>query len=149
MCISDRQSTDQIINLVSRFPGLIELLPFAPDDPNFADPERWTDLKKALAARWNTADAGDLQTAGATWKFLKNAAPDPDFMCYVAGSQPATVVDYQLVPGHVWYRPEIQRIEFIASPEGDGTVPWDSGRLPNVPMWYVADTCLLYTSRCV
>ena len=61
-------------------------------------------------------------------------------MCYVAGSQPATVVDYQLVPGHVWYRPEIQRIEFIASPEGDGTVPWDSGRLPNVPMWYVADT---------
>ena len=134
------QSTDQIINLVSRFPGLIELLPFAPDDPNFADPERWTDLKKALAARWNTADAGDLQTAGATWKFLKNAAPDPDFMCYVAGSQPATVVDYQLVPGHVWYRPEIQRIEFIASPEGDGTVPWDSGRLPNVPMWYVADT---------
>lgn len=42
------QSTDQIINLVSRFPGLIELLPFAPDDPNFADPERWTDLKRLL-----------------------------------------------------------------------------------------------------
>ncbi|HQU78833.1 MAG TPA: CHAT domain-containing protein [Azonexus sp.] len=134
------QSTDQIINLVAGFPGLLELLPFAPDDPDFTDPTRWSDLKKALTAHWNTANANDLQTVGTTWKFLRSAAPDPDFMCYVAGSQPATVIDYQVVPGDTWYRPDVQRIEFIASPEGDGTVTWDSGRLPGIPMWYVADT---------
>ncbi len=37
------QSTDQIINLVARYPGLLELLPFAPDDPDFTDTARWQD----------------------------------------------------------------------------------------------------------
>ena len=134
------QSTDQIIGLVARYPGLLELLPFAPDDPDFADQKRWQALKDALGARWNTAVASDLQEAAATWKFLKEAAPDPRFMCYVAGSQPATVIDYQVVPANATFRPDLQRIEFIASSDGDGTVTWSSGRLPGVPMWYVADT---------
>lgn len=133
-------STDEIINLVARFPGLLELLPFAPDDRNFSSTGLWEEIKKAVAARWNTANDADLKTAAATWELLAKAAPEPKFMCYVAGSQPATVVDYQLVPGDLPYRPDIQRLEFIASREGDGTVPWDSGRLEGVPMWYVADT---------
>ena len=134
------QSTDQIINLVSRYPGLLELLPFAPDDPDFTDVARWQKLRKELGAQWDTAQTADLQEAGATWKFLKAAAPDPRFMTYVAGCQPATVIDYQLTPGEVLFRPDIKRIEFIATREGDGTVPWSSGRLPGVPVWYVDDT---------
>lgn len=133
-------STDEIIGLVARYAGLLELLPFAPGDPDFADQSRWEKLKNALGARWNTAVAADLQEAAATWKFLKAAPPDPRFMCYVAGSQPATVVSYSVVPGDVPMRPDLQQIEFLASHEGDGTVPWSSGRLPGVPMWYVADT---------
>lgn len=134
------QSTDQIINLVSRYPGLLELLPFAPDDPDFADPSRWQALRQELGARWDTAQVADLQEAGATWKFLKAAAPDPRFMAYVAGCQPATVIDYQLTPGEVLFRPDLKRIEFVATREGDGTVPWSSGRLPGVPLWYVDNT---------
>ena len=38
------QSTEQIINLVARYPGLLELLPFAPDDPDFTDTTRWRAL---------------------------------------------------------------------------------------------------------
>lgn len=134
------QSTDQIINLVARYPGLLELLPFAPDDPDFTDTARWQALRQELGARWETAQAADLQEAGATWKFLKAAAPDPRFMAYVAGCQPATVIDYQLTPGQVMFRPDLKRIEFIATREGDGTVPWSSGRLPGVPVWYVDNT---------
>lgn len=134
------QSTEQIINLVARYPGLLELLPFAPDDPDFTDTTRWQALRKELGARWETAQAADLQEAGATWKFLKAAAPDPRFMAYVAGCQPATVIDYQLTPGEVLFRPDLKRLEFIATREGDGTVAWSSGRLPGVPLWYVDNT---------
>ncbi|HRF31841.1 MAG TPA: hypothetical protein PLM02_14645, partial [Azonexus sp.] len=129
-----------IINLVARYPGLLELLPFAPDDPDFTDTARWQKLRQELGARWETAQAADLQEAGATWKFLKAAAPDPRFMAYVAGCQPATVIDYQLTPGEVLFRPDLKRLEFIATREGDGTVAWSSGRLPGVPLWYVDNT---------
>ncbi|MBF1165390.1 MAG: CHAT domain-containing protein [Dechloromonas agitata] len=134
------QSTDQIINLVARYPGLLELLPFAPDDPDFTDTARWQKLRQELGARWDTAQAADLQEAGATWKFLKAAALDPRFMAYVAGCQPATVIDYQLTPGEMLFRPDLKRLEFIATREGDGTVAWSSGRLPGVPVWYVDNT---------
>jgi hypothetical protein len=61
-------------------------------------------------------------------------------MAYVAGCQPATVIDYQLTPGEVLFRPDLKRLEFIATREGDGTVAWSSGRLPGVPLWYVDNT---------
>jgi hypothetical protein len=134
------QNTDDIINLVSRYAGLLELLPFSPDDPDFADLTRWQALRQETGAGWETAQAAELQEAAATWKFLREAPPDPRFMTYVAGCQPATVIDYQLVDGEVQYRPDLKRLEFVATHEGDGTVAWDSGRLAGVPMWYVADT---------
>src|SRR5574343_1495182 len=134
------QNTDDIINLVSRYAGLLELLPFAPDDPDFADLTRWETVRRETAGGWDTAQAADLQEEVATCKFLREAPPDPRYMTYVAGCQPATVTDYQLVDGEVQYRPDLKRIEFIATREGDGTVTWESGRLPGVPVWYVADT---------
>ena len=134
------QSIDQIIGLVARYPGLLELLPFAEDDPDFADPGRWQTLRNETGARWPTAEASDLQHAADTWKFLRAAAPDPQFMAYVAGSQPATVIDYQLNPSEILYRPDLKRLEFIATRQGDGTVSWESGRLPGVLMWYVENT---------
>lgn len=133
-------STDQIIGLVARYPGLLELLPFAPDDPDFTDVARWKALRNELGASWDTAETADLQEAAATWNFLKSAPLDPRCVTYVAGCQPATVIDYQLNSGEIQYRPDLKRIEFIATREGDGTVAWASGRLPGVPVWYVDDT---------
>ena len=112
------QSTDQIIGLVSRYPGLLELLPFAPDDPDFADLGRWQKLRQETGARWPTAEPAFLQEAAATWKLLKAAPPDPRHMVYVAGCQPATVIDYQLTPGTDWWPPERKRLDFIATARG-------------------------------
>ena len=134
------QSTDKIIGLVSRYPGLLELLPFAPDDPDFADAGRWQKLRQETGARWPTAEPAFLQEAAATWKLLKAAPADPRHMVYAAGCQPATVIDYQLTPGTDWWPPERKRLDFIATGEGDGTVSWQSGRLAGVPVWYVEDT---------
>ncbi|MBP5996424.1 MAG: CHAT domain-containing protein [Azonexus sp.] len=134
------QSTDQIIGLVSRYPGLLELLPFAADDPDFADAGRWQKLRQETGAAWPTAEPAGLQEAAATWKLLRAAPPDPRHMVYVAGCQPATVIDYQLTAGTDWWPPARKRLDFIATREGDGTVSWQSGRLAGVPTWYAEDT---------
>ncbi len=134
------QNTDQIIGLVTRYPGLLELLPFAADDPDFADAGRWQKLRQQTGAAWPTAEPAVLREAAATWKLLRAAPPDPRHMVYVAGCQSATVVDYQLSAGNDWWPPERKRLEFIATREGDGTVSWQSGRLAGVPTWYVEDT---------
>ena len=131
--------TDAIIDIVRRYPGLLELLPFAPKDPDFTDLTHWQAIKEGTEADWQLAEAATLKEAATSWQRLRAAPPDP-LMCYVAGCQPATVIDYQLVPREDDPPSSRKRLEFIATPSGDGTVSWDSGRLPGVPMWYVADT---------
>ncbi|WP_200224357.1 hypothetical protein, partial [Rhodoferax fermentans] len=125
---------------MARYPGLLELLPFAPSDPDFADTSRWDKLRQAIRASWATAPTAALQEAATTWQLLRSAPPDPQHMVYVAGCQPSTVIDYQLSPGPSWWRPEQKRLQFIATHEGDGTVSWQSGCLPGVPTWYAEDT---------
>ncbi len=133
-------SSDEIIDIVNHFPGLLELLPFDPDSPDFARQSLWRELKRQLAARWSLADGDALIQARGTWDVLKQARPDPEHMIYVAGCQDATVVDYQLADYEESYLVGRKRLEFIATGEGDGTVTWRSGRLPGVPTWYVEDT---------
>lgn len=134
------QSTDEIINLVRNFPGLVELLPFDPDSPDFSRQRLWQQLREALRAPWKPADEAVLRQAQATWQLLRQAPPDPEHMIYVAGSQRATVADYRLVDFDEPYLAGRQRLEFIAVRQGDGTVTWKSGFLPGVPVWYVEDT---------
>jgi hypothetical protein len=134
------ESTDQIIDLVRNYPGLVELLPFDADSPDFSQPALWKDLKQALAAQWNAADDAVLRQAQATWTLLKQAAPDPAHMIYVAGCQAATVAAYQLADYDESYLVGRKRLAFTGVHEGDGTVTWKSGFLPGVPVWYVEDT---------
>lgn len=130
-------NTDEIIDIVNRFPGLLELLPFDPAGVDFSVPSLWSKLKRQLSARWRPADTNALIQARATWDFLKQAHPDPEHMIYVAGCQDATVVDYRVVDSWLAGR---KRLEFIATRKGDGTVSWSSGLLPGVKAWYVEDT---------
>lgn len=134
------QSTTEIVDLVRDFPGLLELLPFAPADEDFADPARWQRIKADTRARWQTAREERLREARATWQRLRAAGSDPRLMCYVAGCQPATVIDYRLVEDETLGRHGQKRLEFLATREGDGTVSWASGRLPEVPTWFLEDT---------
>lgn len=132
------QGIDALVDLVRAFPGLLELLPAAPECADFARSQFWEGLKQDLRARWGTADAVALRQARATWKLLEQSPVDPLTMVYVAGHQPATVAGYRLVEGAGDGAPK--RLEFLATPRGDGTVTWASGTLPGVPVWYVADT---------
>ncbi len=134
------QSTNEIIDLVRNYPGLVELLPFDPDSPDFSQQGLWKKLRDALNASWQPAEEAVLRQALATWTLLKQSAPDPEHMIYVAGCQDATVADYHLAD---YEQPSLagrKRLEFIGDRQGDGTVTWKSGRLPGVPVWYVEDT---------
>lgn len=132
--------TDEIIGIVNRFPGLLELLPFDPAGRDFSQQAMWHELKRQVSARWQTAAAQDLIQARATWDFLRQAQPDAAHMIYVAGCQDATVVDYQVVDYEADWLIGRKRLEFIATRQGDGTVAWASGLLPGVQTWYVEDT---------
>jgi hypothetical protein len=134
------QDTADIVDLVRTYPGLLELLPFSADAPDFADAARWQQLRDALGARWRTADADALKAVRATWNLLEAAPIDARFVRYVAGCQPATVIDYQIADEDDPWPLGRRRIDFVATARGDGTVSWASGALPGVPMWYVEDT---------
>lgn len=135
------QGTDEIIDIVRRYPGLLELLPFAEDDPDFSQQSRWQALKEALRARWQPAELEMLRNASSTWQLLRGAAVDPERMIYVAGSQWATVADYRLTEdSDDPLRVGRKSLDFIATRQGDGTVTWKSGRLPGVKTWYVEET---------
>jgi hypothetical protein len=126
-----------IIDIVRRFPGMLELLPF--DDPaKFAQTALWQQLRADTGGGWPVVDEAALRGAAATWATLLAAAPDPRTMVYVAGCQRATVTDYTVVDDDV-LSPR-KRLDFVATPEGDGTVTWASGRLADVPMYYAPDT---------
>lgn len=138
------QNTNEIANIVRRYPGLLELLPFDPEGKDFTQSNLWADLKEQLSAAWLPPETRDLINIRDTWSLLKNPAQpvDPKYTCYVAGCQDATVVDYRLVDRGEWLHANSnrKRFEFLATHEGDGTVSWKSGRLPDVPLWYLKDT---------
>lgn len=115
------QDTDQIADLVRDYPGLLELLPFAPQDPDLADLNRWKNIKATTRARWQTAPDDKLGSARRTWQLLPDAAPDPRYMCNAAGCRPVTVVDYQFADYDQPWLAGRKRIAFLATGEGDGT----------------------------
>ena len=134
------KDSDDVIDIVRDYPGLIELLPFAPEGRDFAEPALWTALKAELKATWPTASASVLGGARQTWQRLLAAPPDPGHMIYLAGCQSATVMDYRVDAGGALDWPPHTQLTFDATAQGDGTVTWASGMLPGVPTWYVEDT---------
>lgn len=130
-----------IIDIVRRYPGLVELLPFdtLAGTRDFADPALWQKLRDDLKAAFPPAEAAALNPARITWQLLQHAAVDTEHMVYVAGEQPATVIDYEVRDDAIEgsQKPQLQ---FIATPDGDGTVPWASSRLDGVATYRAPDT---------
>jgi len=132
-----------VIDVVRRFPGLAEMLPFADASHrdvgrDFSDRRWWAAFKDQLKAGFPLAEAGTLGDARDTWTALAAAEPDAAHMVYVAGQDRATVVDYEVVDDE--FMQPLQQVRWIATPDGDGTVTWASGRLPGVACWRAPDT---------
>jgi hypothetical protein len=132
------RGADGVVDVVRRFPGVAELLPFDQERNPWANVATWRALKTQLGAGWTPIEDTVLRQAASTWKLLRQAAPDPEHMVYVAGCQPATVIGHEVIEEEFGFARK--KLQWIATSEGDGTVPWASGRLPGVPMYYAPDT---------
>lgn len=136
----------QFLAIVTRFPGVLELLPWSDSDGlDYFDPGLWQnwhqqdtenrqrggkpvfEVAKGAGDGWPTPIAEHLQDAKAAVLHLKNAPLDPDCTLYVAGSgrTPAAI---RLTQG---------KVEIGWTREGDGRVPWATGIPQGVRVWYV------------
>lgn len=128
-----------LLKIVSRYPGLLELLPAEDVSHDFADPTFWSDLRDRLDEDWPLPQREPLRKLHAIWRELRDAPADPECMRYVAGCAPTTVNGFEVDPegdSDVLGNPR-PLLTFFGTRRGDGTVTWDAGRLPGVPTCYV------------
>lgn len=144
----------EFLDIVSRFPGVLELLPWpvkdgrALDGLDYFDPALWAawygeddenrgrqhrsaemDFERAKGAGdgWPAPAAAVLQAARDAVAAIMAAPLDPECTRYVAGSD-KTPVAVRLAGGQV---------EIAWTRSGDGRVPWRTGIPPGVKAWCV------------
>jgi CHAT domain-containing protein/pimeloyl-ACP methyl ester carboxylesterase len=123
-----RQNEQKLLSTIAQFSGLVEMLP---DDArfDFFSPAGWTDID-IDQKRPRAIPEQELLLKGREVRTLLGRAEsvDPANMVYVAGVAPATPIGFR-VRG--------DRVEFMATSQGDGTVPWSLGLLDRVPTYYM------------
>ncbi len=132
-----RDNRDDVLAILVRYPGIADMLPWVAARGDFSQLSTWENLKHESGDSWPLPAQQVLTQAAQTWDLLRGAAQDAQAMLYVAGWAPETAADVILGPDPQAPDSGLQRLRFPSSPRGDGTVLWDQGRLPDVPMWYV------------
>ncbi|MFA6444570.1 MAG: CHAT domain-containing protein [Sterolibacterium sp.] len=134
--LDQRHNLHELMEIFSRYPGAAELLPWVNGGRDFADPALWSDLRAQVGETWPSPAEPALRAARETWALLRDAPSDGECMAYVAGWAGRTACDYVIEPGNSEAGYPCPRIVFQSTRRGDGTVPWDLGRLSGVPTWY-------------
>jgi hypothetical protein len=122
-----KQSLKEILAIVSRYPGLLEMLP-ADNDGELFDHGWWRNLARRASNGWLVPDGDDLESARVTRRVLDDSPIDRQRMVYVAGWHRRTPFKHRI---------QGDEIRFIATSMGDGRVPWKTGVLPAVPTYYM------------
>jgi len=133
--LDSRHSRRDLLQIISRFPGALAMLPTFGSRDFFAM-ETWEAFQQAAGDGWVPPRELDLKKAAEFRALLDRSPVNPEHLRYVAGCAPATIVDMVLNPDAP--EPE-ERITFKATARGDGRVPWDSGIPQGVKTWYMED----------
>ena len=134
-----------LIALIGRFPGVLELLPGASAQDFFA-PATWTVLDRLDdngRVFWTAPPDAALAAARGVRALLDRPTPRPDRQVYVAGRAPHTPWQLHLEsppggpggPEGSARAPE--NFYFEDTPEGDGRVPWSTGIPAGIRTWYM------------
>lgn len=120
-----RNSVKQLLDVIVRFPGILQLLPMdANGSLDFLDAATWDKFPNA-GGTWVKPLAKDLEQARQFHEFLeagrKNIG-DWSQVVYVAGYGRGAPVAVELAGKN--------EVTFVGTNQGDGTVPWESGILP-------------------
>ncbi len=130
-----------LVNIVNRYPGLLELLPANDGKLNYANPDIWQQICQGGDKNWPQPPADRLLALEKTWQWIKEAPIDSERMLYIAGWAKDTVSGFNNTAGtRGLFSKKRPPLSFLSTDKGDGTVPWALGLLPGVKTWYV-ETC--------
>ena len=127
-----RHSQQELLEIISRFPGVLAMLPVDPREDYFV-PKTWRSYHERAGAGWILPRDQDLVQARRFRQLLDRTPLDPASTVYVAGRADITLAGMS-------FNPEARRgeqIQFLATARGDGRVTWDSGIPTGVPTWYM------------
>ncbi|HET9587352.1 MAG TPA: CHAT domain-containing protein [Anaerolineales bacterium] len=128
-----KNSALRLLEVIIRFPGVLQILPM--DDPlwNFLDENTWNKFPSTGKYAWVKPLQKDLDEAKKFQAILKaRKITEQDPIVYLAGNAPGAPVAVDLADnGEVIFR---------GTNEGDGTVTWRSGILPELKnrTWYMS-----------
>ena len=124
-----RNTPEQLLEVITRFPGVLQLLPMKEDGLwNFLEATTWDKFPNSSRRKWVKPLERDLEQARTFHEFLeagKKKIKNWDSIIYVAGYAPKAPVAVEV-------NAEKREILFRGTNQGDGTVPWESGILPEL-----------------
>jgi hypothetical protein len=119
-----RNSKQEILATIARYPGVLELLPDArgldqaPGKDSLLDAAFWQSMDEAQRGTFAQPAQADLDAASAVRRQIADTRFEPGRLIYVAGKADETPVDFTFDDGEA---------EFLGTGEGDGRVPWKTG----------------------
>jgi len=117
-------SKRKLINMFSKFPGLLDLLPIH-GDIDFSSTKIWEDFVKAADINTETIPASLLKNFSDYTKTIRAEINSIDYtnIVYVAGKDDETISNYKIENG---------KLQFYATAKGDQSVTWASGIPQNI-----------------
>ena len=123
-----RNSAEQLLGVIARFPGILQLLPVNEGGPwDFVQADTWDKFPNTGKRQWVKPTQKDLEQARKFHALLETGnkkIKDWDSIVYVAGSAPGAPVAVDI--------DDKNEIIFRGTNRGDGTVPWETGILPEL-----------------
>ena len=126
-----KHNTEDLLGIISRFPGLLAMLPVDNREDYFSV-ETWKNYHEKAGSGWVLPTETDIAGAREFRQLVESVPVDPKCMVYVAGCADVTIAEMFLDT-----KEETPQIKFLATARGDGRVTWDSGIPPGVPTWYM------------
>lgn len=123
----------ELLEIISAFPGPIQLLPYKHGAMNLLDEPIWKKLASANGGDWIKPSKANLVEAQAFWEKISSFKMNHEHMLYVAGKARATPMDIEIDSS----KKDKQEIVFLATAKGDGRVTWESGIPVNIRSWFL------------
>ncbi|WP_187431193.1 hypothetical protein ROLI_013600 [Roseobacter fucihabitans] len=117
------QSMVELLGTITSMPGPAQLLP-SDAGGHYLKRETWVDLHRLHGDDWVVPPEVVFADARAAHAIFASQRLDPDVVCYVAG------VGQELTRSRIRVDQTAKgqdRVVFLGTPEGDGTVTWETG----------------------
>ncbi|HEX6707145.1 MAG TPA: CHAT domain-containing protein [Albitalea sp.] len=133
------RGSSKLLQIITRFPGVLQLLPNA--GPEFFSADTWDQLQRTDEvgeSLWVLPDKQDLIAAHEEVRQWRSVDLDPARFVYVAGCADHTPSGWVETNEFDEQQGANRRsVAFVDSSRGDGRVLWDTGIPPQVGTWYM------------